>query len=84
MPRRGLGRTGSRAVTTPGAIATLVPADNAFALLAVFFGLAAIGARLERTRIGQRVSGVMIVIALAMALANLGVIPRSAPTYGVV
>ena len=62
----------------------LISPDNGFALLAVFFALAAIGATLEKTRIGQRVSGVIIVIGLALVLANLGVIPASAPTYGVI
>ncbi|TQD51765.1 DUF819 family protein [Lysobacter aestuarii] len=46
--------------------------------------MAAIGAALERTPLGRRVSGVMIVIALAMLLANLGVIPRAAPVYDVI
>lgn len=70
-------------MTEPAATA-LVPADNAFALLAVFFALAAIGASLEKTRIGKRVSGVMFVIAIAIALAHFDVIPRSAPVYGVI
>lgn len=69
---------------TPGAAVSLIPPDNGFALLAVFFALAAIGAALERTRIGQRVSGVMIVIAISIVLANAGIIPTSAPTYDVI
>lgn len=60
---------------------SLVPADNAFALLAVFFGVTAIGAMLEKTRLGRRVSGVMLVIAIAIALAHFDVIPASAPVY---
>lgn len=62
----------------------LIPADNSFALLAIFFAIAALAATLEKTRIGQRVSGVIFVIAIAMALANFGVIPAWAPTYGVI
>ncbi|MFZ2236876.1 MAG: DUF819 family protein [Dokdonella sp.] len=62
----------------------LISPDNGFALLAVFFALAAAGAALEKTRIGQRVSGVIFTIGFALALANLGVIPASAPTYGVI
>jgi uncharacterized membrane protein len=69
---------------TPAAPATLVPADNAFALLAVLFLLAAAGAGLEKTALGRRVSGVMVVIALAIALAHFDVIPSSAPVYGVI
>lgn len=62
----------------------LVPAENSFAILAVFFALTVIGATLEKTRIGQRVSGVLIVIGLALLLANLNVIPAWAPAYGVI
>ena len=69
---------------TPTAATSLIGPGNVFALLAVFFALTAVGAALEKTRIGRRISGVMIVIALAIALANLGVIPASAPTYGVI
>lgn len=73
-------------MTVAGAIAatTWLSADNGFALLALFFAIAAIGAAMEKTRLGRRVSGVMIVIALAMLLANIGAIPRSAPVYGVI
>lgn len=69
---------------TPVTATSLIPADNAFALLAVFFAMTAIGATLEKTKVGQRVSGVMIVIAIAIALANFHVIPASAPTYDVI
>ena len=62
----------------------LISPDNSFALLAMFFAFAAIGAALEKTRIGQRVSGVIFVIGFALILANLGVIPSSAPAYGVI
>ncbi|GAB3310715.1 DUF819 family protein [Luteimonas notoginsengisoli] len=62
----------------------LIPADNTFALLAVFFAITVIGATLEKTKAGQRVSGVMFVIALAIALANFNVIPASAPAYDVI
>lgn len=63
---------------------SLIQPDNAFAILAVFFAMTAIGALLEKTRIGQRVSGVLIVIAISVLLANLGIIPRSSPTYDVI
>lgn len=69
---------------TPAPASALIAADNAFALLAVFFAVAAIGAGLERTRLGKRVSGVMLVIALAIVLAQLRVIPASAPVYGAI
>ncbi|MEZ5463159.1 DUF819 family protein [Dokdonella sp.] len=65
-------------------VASWISADNSFALLAVFFAIAAIATTIEKTRIGRRVSGVMFAIAMAMALANFGVIPSSAPTYTVI
>ena len=69
---------------TPSPASTLIPADNAFALLAVFFAIAVIGASLEKTRVGRRVSGVMFVIAIAIALAHFDVIPAAAPAYGLI
>ncbi|GHC08726.1 DUF819 domain-containing protein [Thermomonas carbonis] len=69
---------------TPSPSSTLIPADNAFALLAAFFAIAVIGASLEKTRVGRRVSGVMFVIAIAIALAHFDVIPAAAPAYGLI
>ncbi|MDR7193953.1 DUF819 domain-containing protein [Luteimonas terrae] len=69
---------------TPLGATSLVPADNTFALLAVFFGITAIGALLEKTRFGRRVSGVMLVIAIAIALAHFRIIPAAAPVYGAI
>src|SRR3546814_6783517 len=60
---------------------SLIPAGDAFALLAVFFSLAVAGASLEKTRLGRRVSGVMFVIAIAIALSHFDVVPASAPVY---
>lgn len=51
------------------------------AVLTACMAIAAIGMRLEDTSFGRRVSGAMIAIVLAALLANLGVIPASAPTY---
>jgi len=66
---------------SPAEAVSLVPAGNAFALLAVFFAIAVIGATLEKTKLGRRVSGVMFVIAIAIALSHFDVIPASAPVY---
>ena len=68
----------------PAPATSLIPADNAFALLAVFFAIAVIGASLEKTKIGRRVSGVMFVIALAIMLSHFDIIPASAPTYDLI
>lgn len=66
---------------SPAEAVPLVPAGNAFALLAVFFAIAVVGASLEKTKLGRRVSGVMFVIAIAIALSHFDVIPASAPVY---
>ena len=65
----------------PAGATSLIPADNTFALLAVFFAIAVIGASLEKTKVGKRVSGVMFVIAIAITLAHFDIIPATAPTY---
>ena len=68
----------------PASAMSLIPPHSGFAILAVFFVLAALGAVSELTRVGKRVSGVMVTIALSLLLANLGVIPRAAPAYDVI
>lgn len=69
---------------TADTVTSLISADNSFALLAVFFAIAVIATTLEKTRLGKRVSGVIFVIAIAMGLSSVGVIPASAPTYAVI
>lgn len=59
----------------------LIAADNSFALLAIAFVVIAIGVWSERTSIGKRVSGAVIIIVLAAVLANIGVMPNSAPVF---
>jgi len=63
---------------------SLFQPDWTFALWAVLAALAALGFWADRTRIGSQVSGLAIVLALGMLLSNIGVLPKSAPTYGVV
>ena len=58
--------------------------DDTFALLSVFLGLAAFGFWVEKTRLGQIMSGVILVIIAGLALANLRVIPFGAPLYNLV
>lgn len=55
-----------------------------FLLWAVMFGLVAFAFWAETTRVGRNVSGVMLALALAMLLSNIGLIPKSAPAYGIV
>lgn len=62
----------------------MIEADWTFTLWAVLAGLAALGFWGDRTRLGQNVSGLAIVLATGMALSNFGIVPRQSPVYGVV
>lgn len=62
----------------------LIHADWTLTLWAALMFLAALGFWADRTRIGRNVSGVAIVLAVAIALSNLGVLPKSADAYNVV
>ncbi|MGI9300494.1 MAG: DUF819 family protein [Luminiphilus sp.] len=61
---------------------TLIPADQHFAVITAILALCALAFASERTVIGQKVTGTMVVILLAITAANLGIIPHSAPAYG--
>ena len=61
---------------------TLIPADQHFAVITAILALCALAFASERTVIGQKVTGTVVVILLAIAAANLGIIPHSAPAYG--
>ena len=61
---------------------TLIPADQHFAVITAILALCALAFAPERTVIGQKVTGTVVVILLAIAAANLGIIPHSAPAYG--
>jgi len=62
----------------------LIGPDQDFALWAVLIGLASFGFWCERYPWGRKYAGVMILIAAAIALANLRIIPTAAPAYDVV
>jgi uncharacterized membrane protein len=62
----------------------LIGPDQDFALWAVLIAIAAFGFWCERTPWGRKYSGVMLLITLAIVLANLRIIPTSAPAYDVV
>ncbi len=62
----------------------LIGPEQDFALWAVLIGLAAFGFWCERYAWGRKYSGVMLLIAAAIVLANLRIIPTAAPVYGVV
>lgn len=62
----------------------LIEADQTFALSAVIMTIVAFGMWAERTRWGQRLGGPLLLLAVAMGLSNIGVVPHAAPLYGTV
>ena len=62
----------------------LIAADQTFALSAVIMAIVASGMWAERTRWGQALGGPLLLLAVAMALSNTGIIPYTAPLYGTV
>ena len=62
----------------------LIGPEQDFAIWAVLFGLAAFGFWSERFAWARKYSGVMLPITAAIILANLRIIPTSAPAYDVV
>jgi len=59
----------------------LIGPDQNFALWAVLIGLAAFGFWCERFPWGRKYSGVMLLMTAAIVLANLKIIPTTAPVY---
>lgn len=60
---------------------SLIPAEQHFAVFTAILVLSAAAFASERTVIGQKVTGTVVVILLAIAAANTGLIPHSAPAY---
>lgn len=63
---------------------SLIPADQHLAVAAGLFAIAGLAFVLERTRLGAQLTGAVIAILAAIAAANLGLIPHSAPAYSFV
>lgn len=59
---------------------TLISADNDFAMWAVMLLMVALVFKLEKTTIGQKISGTIMIITLGAVLANFNII---SPTNGV-
>jgi len=59
----------------------LIEADQTFALAAVILLIVAFGLLAERRAWGRKLGGPLLLLAVAMAAANLGVIPHRAPLY---
>jgi uncharacterized membrane protein len=62
----------------------LIDPDQTFALSAAIMVIVAFGLWAESHSWGQKVGGPLLLIAVSMAAANLGIIPYSAPVYGTV
>ena len=60
---------------------TLISADNSLALAAVLIAMTGIGLAAEKTHFGKILSGPLIIMLLAMALSNLGIIPYTSPVF---
>ena len=60
---------------------SLIPAEQHFAVFTAVLVLSALAFASERTVIGQKITGTVVVILLAIAAANMGLIPHSAPAY---
>lgn len=62
----------------------LINAEQTFALSAAIMVIVAFGLWAERRPWGQKAGGPLLLIAIAMAASNIGIIPFSAPVYGIV
>lgn len=62
----------------------LIQADQTFALSAAIMVIVAFGLWAEGRSWGQKLGGPLILLGIAMAGSNLGLIPFSAPVYGTV
>lgn len=60
---------------------SLIGPDQIFALGAIIMVMVALGLWAEKTRWGQKIGGPLLLIAIAMILANIGVIPHVAGIY---
>jgi uncharacterized membrane protein len=62
----------------------LISSDQHWALWAILFIAAAFGLWAERTKIGSRLSAVIVTILGTFLLSNLSIIPTDAPSYDIV
>jgi uncharacterized membrane protein len=63
---------------------SLISSEWHFAVWASMLGIASFGLWAETNRLGRSLSGVVIALGGAMILSNIGIIPKTAPTYDVV
>ena len=60
---------------------SLISADQIFQLVAILISLVAFGFWVETTRLGRKLSGVLIILFLGVVLSNIKLIPHSANIY---
>ena len=60
---------------------TLISPDNDLALMAVLFVIAGVAFLAEKTRVGSHLTGAVIALLSAIVIANLRIIPHSAPAF---
>ncbi len=63
---------------------SLIASDETWVLLAILFAAATFGMWAEKTRIGARLSSVVITILFTFVLSNLSIIPTEAQAYDMV
>jgi len=63
---------------------SLISAEQTYQLATVLVGLTAFGFWVETTQIGRKLSGVLIILIVAVVLSNIRLIPHSAAMYGTV
>ncbi|MBZ0198554.1 MAG: DUF819 family protein [Ignavibacteriaceae bacterium] len=63
---------------------TLISADQHWILFAILVSVAAFSLWAEKTKIGSKLSAVVIAILGTLVLSNLYIIPADAPSYGIV
>lgn len=62
----------------------LIPAQNTLAIWAALAGIVAFGLWSEKTVLGRRLTGVIVVLIGAFLLSNIGLIPHEAAAYSTV
>ena len=63
---------------------TLISPDSHWLIWAVLFSAAAFSLWSEKTKIGSKISAVVVAILFTFVLSNLSIIPTSAPAYDIV
>ena len=62
----------------------LISSDNNWVIWAILFATAALGLIVEKTKIGSKLSAVVLTMGGTFILSNLSIIPTEAPAYDIV